>query len=214
MQFFLEHLGFTLFILLVGRLGLIELAAPNIAFNVNMLAFMPMMGFGMALSILVGQNLGRDKPDLASRSVYSGLQLTFVYMAVIALLYVLAPGLFLLPFESQADPATFAPIAEKTTILLRFVAVYLIFDTLSINFAAGIKGAGDTKFVMYMITALSIFALALPTYLALVVFHKGLYTAWVIATTHISLMGVAFWLRFLTGKWKSMRVIESSAQID
>lgn len=213
-QFFLEHLGFTLFILLVGRLGLIELAATNIAFNVNMLAFMPMMGFGMALSILVGQNLGRDRPDLASRSVYSGLQLTFVYMAGIALLYIFAPGIFLLPFESQADPATFAPIAEKTTILLKFVAVYLIFDTLSINFAAGIKGAGDTKFVMYMITALSIFALALPTYLALVVFHKGLYTAWVIATTHISLMGVAFWLRFLTGKWKSMRVIESSAQID
>lgn len=213
-QFFLEHLGFTLFILLVGRLGMVELAATNIAFNVNMLAFMPMMGFGMAISILVGQNLGRDKPDLASRSVYSGFQISFVYMGIVALLYIFTPGFFLLPYESQADPATFAPIAEKTKILLRFVAAYLIFDTLNINFSAGIKGAGDTKFVMYMITALSIFALAIPTYLALVVFDRGLYTAWAIVTTHISLMGVAFWLRFLTGKWKSMRVIESTAHID
>ncbi|MBT7890591.1 MAG: MATE family efflux transporter, partial [Deltaproteobacteria bacterium] len=44
LQFFLDMLGFTLFILLVGRIGKIELAATNSAFNINMLAFMPMTG--------------------------------------------------------------------------------------------------------------------------------------------------------------------------
>jgi MATE family multidrug resistance protein len=57
-QFFLEMAGFTGFILVVGRLGTASLAATNIAFNINTLAFMPMIGFGIAISVIVGQYLG------------------------------------------------------------------------------------------------------------------------------------------------------------
>ena len=32
--------------------------------------------------------------------------------------------------------------------------------------------------------------------------------AWAFATAHIIAMSVCFWLRFRSGKWKSMRVIE------
>ncbi len=42
-QFFLDISGFTIFILLVGRMGTIYLAATNIAFNINSLAFLPMI---------------------------------------------------------------------------------------------------------------------------------------------------------------------------
>ena len=42
-----------------------------------------------------------------------------------------------------------------------------------------------------------------------VVSHGGsLYWAWAFATCHILGMAVCFWLRFRTGKWKAMRVIE------
>ena len=44
LQFFVGYMGITVFILLVGRLGTLELAATNIAFNINVLAFMPMIG--------------------------------------------------------------------------------------------------------------------------------------------------------------------------
>ena len=146
-QFFLDMAGFTVFILLVGSLGTISLAATNIAFNISTLAFMPTIGSGIAISVLVGQYLGRDRPDLAQRSVYSGFHLTVTYMVGVAAAYMLVPDIFVTPFAFRADPEAFAEIYRLSVILLRFVAVYSIFDTMNILFASAIKGAGDTRFV-------------------------------------------------------------------
>jgi MATE family multidrug resistance protein len=213
MQFFVDMSGFTAFLLMVGRLGTVELAATNIAFNINTLAFMPMIGFGIAISVLVGQYIGEGRPAMAERSVYSGAHITFFYMILVAVAYVAAPGLFVAAFSAQADPAAFEPISRLVRVLLRFVALYTLFDTLNIVFASAIKGAGDTRFVMIMIVALSLGVLVLPTFLALVVFGAGIYAAWGIISAYVILLGASFLARFLTGRWKSMRVIEKPAHV-
>jgi len=212
-QFFLEIAGFTGFVLVVGRLGTASLAATNIAFNINTLAFMPMIGCGIAISVLVGQYLGAEKPEVAQTSVYSGFHLTFAYMASIAAAYVLLPDLFVAPFAAQADPQEFAEIYGYAVVLLRFVAVYCVFDTMNIIFCSAIKGAGDTRYVMIMTTILSVFVLIVPVYLVLEVFGFSLLAAWVFATVYIMSLGLTFYMRFLGGKWKSMRVIELEPQI-
>jgi MATE family multidrug resistance protein len=206
-QFFIDLFGFTVFILLIGRLGMVELAATNIAFNINSLAFIPMIGLGMAISILVGQYVGERRVDLASRSTYSGAVICFLYMGLIALSYVLVPDFFIRFFSSKSAPETFQEIREIAIVLLRFVAVYSIFDTLSIVFGAGIKGAGDTRFVMIMILIVSTCILVVPTFLSLLVFQAGIYTAWIFVTVYVIVLGFGFLFRFLQGKWKSMRVI-------
>jgi len=212
-QFFLEIGAFTGFVLVVGRLGTASLAATNIAFNINTLAFMPMIGCGIAISVLVGQYLGAQKPDIAQSAVYSGFHLTFFYMASIAAAYVLLPDLFVAPFAHQADPEGFAEIYGYSVVLLRFVAVYCLFDTMNIIFCSAIKGAGDTRFVMIMTTFLSVFILIIPVYLTVEVLGAGLMVAWVFATAYVISLGVAFYLRFLGGKWRSMRVIEQKPQV-
>ena len=212
-QFFLEMAGFTAFVLLVGRLGIASLAATNIAFNINTLAFMPMIGCGIAISVLVGQYLGGDKPDRAQSVVYSGFHLTLVYMLSIAAAYVLVPDVFVAPFALRADPGEFSEIYGYSIVLLRFVAVYSVFDTMNIIFCSAIKGAGDTRYVMLVTVILSVFLFIIPVYLAVVVFELGLMVAWVFATAYITLLGVVFYLRFLGGKWKTMRVIEQRGEI-
>lgn len=208
MQFLLEMAGFTIFILLIGHLGTNSLAATNIALNINTLAFMPLLGFGVAISVLVGQYLGRDRPDLAQMSVYSGFHISFIYMSSIAAAYVLIPDIFVAPFAAQADPEGFAEIYRLTVILLKFVAVYCIFDTMNIVFASAIKGAGDTRFVMFMVMMVSALVLAIPTYLAIVILEYGLMVSWILVTAYVISLGFVFFLRFLGGKWKSMRAIE------
>lgn len=207
-QFFLDMAGFTVFVLIMGRLGTVSLAATNIAFNINTLAFMPMIGFGIAVSVLVGQYLGENRPDLAQRSVYSGFFVTFIYMASVAALYVFTPQIFVAPFAARADAGGFAEIYQLTIILLRFVAIYSIFDTMNIIFASAIKGAGDTRFVMYMIVIVSVFVLALPSYVAISVLGCGVMTGWTIVSAYVIILGLVFYVRFLGGKWKTMRVIE------
>ena len=212
-QFFLEMAGFTAFVLLVGRLGIASLAATNIAFNINTLAFMPMIGCGIAVSVLVGQYLGGDNPDRAQSAVYSGFHLTLVYMLSIAAAYVLVPDVFVAPFALRADPAGFSEIYGYSIILLRFVAVYSVFDTMNIVFCSAIKGAGDTRYVMLITVILSVFVFILPVYLAVVVFELGLMVAWIFATAYIISLGFIFYLRFIGGKWKTMRVIERREEV-
>ncbi len=210
-QFFLDMLGFALFIILVGRFGTLALAATNIAFNINTLAFMPMIGSGIAVAILVGQRLGENRPGLAERSVWSAAHLTFCYMSVVAAAYVVLPDLFLTPFGKQADPETFVQIHRYGVVLLRFVAFYSLFDAMNIVFANAIKGAGDTRFVMKVAVLLSWLVMVIPTYLVSVWLHWSLFAAWGFATAYIVLLGIIFLLRFLRGKWKEMRVIEEQA---
>ena len=69
-QLMCEVTAFTLFLLIVGRLGVLELAATSLAFNVNTLAFMPVYGIGIATTTLVGQRIGQRRPELAERGVW------------------------------------------------------------------------------------------------------------------------------------------------
>ena len=207
-QFFLEMTGFTGFILIVGRLGTASLAATNIAFNINALAFMPMIGCGIAISVLVGQYLGADKPDLAQTAAYSGFHMTLSYMIAIGAAYVLVPDIFIAPFAHQSDPGSFSEIYRYSVVLLRFVAVYSIFDAMNIIFCSAIKGAGDTRYVMIVTVILSFFVLIIPVYVAVEILKVGLMISWVLATAYATLLGVVFFMRFLGGKWKTMRVIE------
>jgi len=207
-QFFLEMTGFTGFILIVGRLGTASLAATNIAFNINTLAFMPMIGCGIAISVLVGQYLGADKPGLAETAAYSGFHMTLAYMIAIGAAYVLVPDVFIAPFAHHSDPGSFKEIYRYSLVLLRFVAVYSIFDAMNIIFCSAIKGAGDTRYVMVVTVILSFFVLIIPVYVAVEILGVGLMFSWVLATAYATLLGVVFFLRFLGGKWKAMRVIE------
>ncbi len=209
-QFFVDISGFSIFILLVGRIGSYELAATSITFNINTLAFMPMIGFGVAISVIVGQFQGEGSPESAQRSVFSGSHICFVYMTLIAITYVAFPGIYISAFAAKADPAQFEEIRHFITVMLRFVAVYTIFDTLNIVFASALKGAGDTRFVMIMILCLSVFGMTIPSFLVLIVFDAGIMAAWYLVSGYVIVLGAGFLLRFLGGKWKTMTVIETA----
>jgi MATE family, multidrug efflux pump len=207
-QFFLDMMGFTIFILLVGRYGKIELAATNIAFNINSLAFMPMIGFGIAISVMVGQNLGDGNPDEAEFATWSGAQMTLVYMITISACYLLFPRVFLSPFGMKGDPEVYNQIMDYGIVLLRFIAFFSVFDTFTIIFASAIKGAGDTKFVMKAIVTASWTILVIPTFLAVIVFEWHLYVTWIFATVYVTVLAFIFLIRFMRGSWKTMLVIE------
>ncbi len=208
-QFLLELIAFTIFILIVGKIGMIELAASNIAFNVNTLAFLPMEGMSVAVSVLVGQHLGRNRPGEAEYATLSAFHLAFFYFGVLAIGYFFFPGIFLLPFKLQADPVEFAPIAHLTAILLRFVAVYCLFDALNMIFSGALKGAGDTRFVALVSVGLAWVLLLIPSILTVYVLGGGIYLLWTYVTLYIAALGIVFWRRFARGGWKSLRVIET-----
>jgi MATE family multidrug resistance protein len=208
-QVFLDVFVFHVFIQLVGRLGEAATAATTLTVRLNMVAFLPMMGLGQAVSILVGQRLGADRPDLAERSAYTGLKWVFGYMSCVAAMYVLIPDVLVGAFEGDRDRESFAAVAAIVPTLLAYVAVYSVADSVNVTFSYALRGAGDTRFVSLLTFALAWPIMVVPTF---VVVRAGgsIYAAWVFATAYILAMAVCFYLRFRSGKWKSMRVIEAA----
>ena len=205
----LETTGFTMIILIMGQYGTQALAASNIAFNINHLAFMPIIGLSMGVSILVGNCLGQDRAERAQRLTWSAFHMALLFLGAIGLAYVLAPHWFLAPYAAKAEASQFPVIAQLAKKLLRFVALYVIFDGMNIIFAGAIKGAGDTRYVMTASVLLSWMIMALPSWAAFRYFNWPLESVWAFLTAYIILLGLVFFLRFQGGRWKSMRVIEN-----
>jgi MATE family multidrug resistance protein len=194
--------------MIVGRIGAAPLAASGIAFNLNMIVFMPMLGLGVAVSSLVGRYLGAERPDLAERATRTAVAMCTLYMTLCGLVYVLGPRLLLAPYAAGADPAEFGPVADTAVVLLRFIALYSIFDMLNVLFAAGVKGAGDTRYPLYATVVLSWLTMLAPAWIWCSYFGGGVYAAWTCASAYVILLGLAMMRRFAEGRWKAMRVIE------
>jgi len=209
-QFCLDVMAFTFFLAVIGRLGEVEFAATTIVFQINHLAFMPMVGIGMAVGILVGQRLGEDKPEIAAKTTWTAAAISTAYMAAIAAAFVIWPDLFLYPFARYADATEFGPLRDMAVKLLWFVAFYCLFDTGNIIFASTLKGAGDTRFVMIMSVGLGWLVMVVPVWLVMRS-GIGIYWAWTFATAYVSILALVFVARVIQGKWKTMRVIERAA---
>jgi MATE family multidrug resistance protein len=209
-QFFLEIFGITFFIQMLGRLGDLELATSNIVLSIETLAFLPMVGFHIGNATLVGQAIGRGCLEEGVYSTTSALHITLAYMMLVAGIFVFMPEPLLSLFKAHHHtPEQYAEIMDLGVILMRFVAVFCFFDALNLVFSGAIKGAGDTRFIMWTIAALSLGVMIIPVYFAVEVIGAGIYTAWTLATFYICALGMAFMLRYRQGKWKRMRVIES-----
>ncbi|MCD6405760.1 MAG: MATE family efflux transporter [Planctomycetes bacterium] len=209
LQWTVDMTGWTIFMMLVCRLGGVQQQAVSVAFSINHLAFLPMVGFGMATSILVGQFIGSGRPKLAEKATSASFKMTLAYMVTVAVVFAVGPGPLVALFKPDLPGAQWPAVYALAAIFMRFVAVYCVFDAVNIVYSGALKGAGDTTFVMFMIAVLSAFGLVIPTYLVLSVFDLGFFAAAAIATAYIGLMAIAFYARYRAGKWKSMRVIES-----
>jgi MATE family multidrug resistance protein len=213
-QFSLDIFAFTFFIFMVGRIGKVQLAATNMVFSINSLAFMPMMGFSLGTSTLVGQALGRNRVNDAVAATKATIHIVLGYIFLLFILFLFLPQPMLELFRPRhLAPENFAPIIEMGIILLRFVAAYIFFDALYMVFIGVLKGAGDTRFIMCSNGVLSLVIMILPIYIGVEVFGAGLYYAWSCTISFVfCLFVVSFW-RYFQGRWKHLRVIEDSVEI-
>lgn len=202
-----ESVSFSLIMLFVGQLGELSMAATTLALGINLIAFVPINGLGMSVSVLVGQHLTANEVPLAARSVRSGLWIGGVYALVFAVFYGLFPEIPLSLYGMGVESARFEEMRPLLRPLLFFIASYCIFDALQIVFVSAIKGAGDTLFV-FVASCLIGSSVVGTGYFVGKWIDGGLYWWWFIITVWVFVMAVVFSARYFQGKWKSMRVIE------
>lgn len=204
----IEIVAWTVFLVFVGRVGEMELAASNIAWRLNGVAFFPLIGLAIAVSMLVGQAQGARQPAVAARVTWRGLLIGEVWMAVIAAAFVVTPGAMIAPFLDPArlSAAEYAQLAGTCRVLLRFVAAYCLLDAFNIFFLAALQGAGDTRWTLR--TSAVVHVLYVAVLAMVVAWGGGLYALWTAATLFVMSIAGLWVARFEGGQWKSMLVIE------
>jgi MATE family multidrug resistance protein len=205
--FFLDIASFGAFIFIVGALDKISLAASNIIASINMLAFMPVIGLGMAVLTLAGKYIGMRKPDVAMRVTHNGARMGALYALALGILFFAVPGLFVNIFGSGQD-AEYAEILAKTRPVMNVLAVFVFFDAIAMIYADALRGAGDTRFQMIGGSVVA-WGLFVPGIWYITHYAGGeLIHAWAWGAFYVCLLAVFFWLRFRSGLWRRIDILK------
>ena len=196
----------SVFLLLIGRIGAVELSATAIAFRLNNLTIMPIIGLARGMSTLVGQRHGARDHDGAVMYICHGLALSELWMFAIGIAYVVFAGEFLDMFSTSEhrDAVDFAEVRRIGCTLLMFVAGYSIFDAFNITLSSGLHAVGDTKWTSIVVCSI----ILAVTGILVVIAHLGggIYAIWTTATLFIVLLPIVWILRLRSGRWRHIRV--------
>jgi putative MATE family efflux protein len=201
-------LGPMLMSFLAAGFGTVSLAAYGVGSNVLMFVTIPAMGLSMAVSTLVGQNIGAGRVERAAHAAALGALSGFAVLTVAGLMaFAFAPAL--VGFFVPGDPAVIAEGARFIRIMcLAWGGIGVQLCMLSV-----FRASGNMRTAM-AIALISQFVLQLPLAYVLAR-HIGLQAAglwWSFPIANIAAAAVSVgW--FAHGGWKRTRLTQQDRQV-
>lgn len=177
--------------LLIATLGALPIAAHQVAINIASMAFMVPLGMAGAITVRVGNAVGRRDREGARRAGLVGIGIAGVYGSVSAVLMLLLAEPIARMYTSEAD------VVELAASLLVWAAIFQVSDGLQVSSAGALRGLKDTRWPMlYSLVSFWIVGMPLGTWLT---FSRdwGPHGMWVGLVAGLSvaavLLGSRFW---------------------
>lgn len=197
------HLGKLVVQGLVAGLGTAVIAANAIVNTIANFVIVPGSAMGLAIITVVGQCVGAGEYGQAAQ--YTKKLMLVEYLCMIALN---------LPLLFFARPllSLFNLSAEAVNIALSIIPVMAIGHALlwpmAFTFPCVLRAAGDAKVTMiFSICSMWVFRFSL-SYVLINFFDMGILGVWYAMLVDWVARTTCFVLRYRTGKWKTMRVID------
>jgi len=197
---FLQSGLFTMVALLMGAIGTVAVAAHQVVLNYSGLVFMVPLGFGMALTVCVGQAAGRNDWAAARRIGYTGIALCGALALVFGSITWLWAGAIARTYAEDAAVALLA------TTLFRIAAFLQVGDGVQVAVAFALRGLKDTR-VPLLINALNYWGIGFGlAWLLGMVGGLGAHGIWLGLTAALCTAGVFLLVRF---RWLTRRLAEA-----
>jgi MATE family multidrug resistance protein len=182
------------------------MAANAIVLQFTHIAFMPALGIGTALCSQVGFAIGARRMDEVGMRTRVALTMTMIYMGAVGLLLFLGRRELM---DALTDDS--AVIAAGVWIMI-WVALYQVFDAMSITYIFALRGAGDTR-VPALLNGICCWGIFIGGgWLVAQGFpHFGLNGPWGAAVVYLTTLGFLLLWRFRSGAWKHMKVLREAA---
>ena len=185
--YFAEVSAFCSVGLLVGRFGVVETAANQIALNFSSLVFMVPMSLGIALITRVGLALGEGDAQRARFVGWIGIGLSLAFGLVSAI------GIAMFRHPIAAAYTTDPAVQAVTANLLLFAAVFQLSDSTQVAASSAIRGYKVNRAPM-VIHLLAFWVLAIPLGCVL-----GLAPAWFAWSPAAPMAATGFWIALSLG---------------
>lgn len=213
LEFFINLSAFTAMVSLFHSYGEIVASAVTIVFNWDMIAFVTMIGLQVAVTTLVGHNLGRGNEEGAIRAAYSGFKLNCLYTLFMLLLFMFAPS-FLIDLFKPAENAgsEWLEIRRLAIPMVMLMTIYIFSDGMLLVFSGAIRGAGDTVWAMTASSILHWTAALIAFFLIRILVLPPL-KAWFYFVLIFPFFGLTFWLRFKSGNWKGKHILQEEEYV-
>ena len=207
-NWFLEFAAFTLFVnVVVAHLGTSVLAAFNVVMQINLISFMPAFGIASSGAILVGEAIGRRAPDEVRRIVRLSAAVAMAWMASIGAVYFLTPAALIELFQSEhSDGHT---LLATGALMLRMAALWQLFDALAMTFSEALRAAGDTTWCMIARVVLAWGIFTPLAWASILLWGGGVRTLMWSLIAYLCLLALAFYLRYRSGRWRQIQLLES-----
>lgn len=203
MQTFVGTGYFTLLLLIIGMTGEFNLSCANIAFTIESMSVWPVQGIGIAVGIIVGNEIGARRINNTEKILKKGLTLGFLFNIILIIVFNLFPDVLISLFNSGSNKK----ILAYTIPLIKITSIWLVFDTIQIIIRNVLQAAGDTVFLMIIfMTVPFVFYLAVP-YIICVISGLSIYWIWINLLIFTFFMLSLVSLRFVKGNWKTIQVI-------
>ena len=207
LEFFGNLIAFTVLVSIFHSYNEATATAASIMFNWDMVTFVPLTGIEVGVTSLVGRYIGAKRYYVAERAAYSGVKMGFLFTLIVALFFVIIPGVLVDVFKPIGTDLIFKDARPIAIAMIRLAAIYVLAESILIAFVGALRGAGDTLWTMA--ASLIVHWLFVPAlYISLYILDIGPILAWGIIVIFFLILSFLFYFRFKTGSWKKIKVID------